>query len=377
MSVDLAYIPTRGPMVDAKGCVTPEWLHWFRQLVGGTSATAAASTSATTGSTTGSGGVTNVTNTTVVEGDTTVIETPLEVTGVEPGLYGDNVNVPQLQIDAYGRITFAGTVPVSGGGGGEADPHNLLSAQHIDTTTASPQAGDMIVGSPASTPDVTRGWIGGRVFDYLPTSRTVGTSKYWSTGLAASGLTHLGGAVKWERRSRGTPGYVWTASATGAEWQPPSGGSSGSGGGGYGAAAYLAGDTAVGANFPAIATQVSFGATSHDDDGLWTAVSPARLTIPADGSGRYLVLAQATLQVALGTASVQLVVKKNGVEIRRGPNFGSNSTYLQNVGQLVIPRVELNTGDYVELWIEVEHGSLAYYTLRGGATATFLHVGRL
>ena len=44
----------------------------------------------------------------------------LEDTAVTAGDYGDAANVPQVTIDAQGRITSAANVPVSGGGGGES-----------------------------------------------------------------------------------------------------------------------------------------------------------------------------------------------------------------------------------------------------------------
>lgn len=49
------------------------------------------------------------------DGDVTLA---LPTTGVTPGVYGDDTNVPQITVDEFGRITDVEDIPISSSGGG-------------------------------------------------------------------------------------------------------------------------------------------------------------------------------------------------------------------------------------------------------------------
>jgi hypothetical protein len=69
------------PVVDQTGRATVPWYRWFTEF-------------------------------------TQLVGQALLPSGVVPGTYGDSTHVAQVTVDAYGRITAAVSVPISGAGGG-------------------------------------------------------------------------------------------------------------------------------------------------------------------------------------------------------------------------------------------------------------------
>ena len=121
----------------------------------------------------------------------------LEETGVTPGTYGGSNQVPIITIDKYGRITFAGTAPISAGSfngirtiNGSYGPHiNIGGQEHriIVTTTGS----DIQITTPQDI-DTT------------------------STPMFA-GL-HLTGGLYDNNDSLGNVGYVLVSTGNGVRW---------------------------------------------------------------------------------------------------------------------------------------------------------------
>ena len=115
----------------------------------------------------------------------------LATTGVTPGTYGSATQVPQLTVDAYGRLTAASAVTISGV---SPSAHNLLDATyHGDAATGNIARGDLLYGN--ATPKVAR----------LPLG-----------GIAGSILTRNANDVAWSAYALvGTAGQTYTLSATG------------------------------------------------------------------------------------------------------------------------------------------------------------------
>ena len=115
----------------------------------------------------------------------------LATTGVAAGTYGSATQVPQITTDAYGRLTAASAVTISGV---SPSAHNLLDATyHGDAATGNIARGDLLYGN--ATPKVAR----------LPLG-----------GIAGSILTRNANDVAWSAYALvGTAGQTYTLSATG------------------------------------------------------------------------------------------------------------------------------------------------------------------
>jgi len=115
----------------------------------------------------------------------------LATTGVAAGTYGSATQVPQITTDAYGRLTAASAVTISGV---SPSAHNLLDATyHGDAATGSIARGDLLYGN--ATPKVAR----------LPLG-----------GITGSILTRDANDVAWSAYALvGTAGQTYTLSATG------------------------------------------------------------------------------------------------------------------------------------------------------------------
>jgi len=85
----------------------------------------------------------------------------LVASGVTPGVYGDAANTPRLTIDAKGRITAASNVAITGGGGGGGSPTGAASGDLTGfypgpfLVTLSPPIPAGTWGGPAAIPQVT------------------------------------------------------------------------------------------------------------------------------------------------------------------------------------------------------------------------------
>lgn len=91
--------------------------------------------------------------------------------------------------------------------------HNLLSATHGDTITASPLLGDIIVALPA--PGSTDTWGDGAWIPGIGTSADLNGAQYWGDGLP---MDLLATGVKWQRLKIGPIGSTLTSNGAYPEW---------------------------------------------------------------------------------------------------------------------------------------------------------------
>jgi hypothetical protein len=276
----------------------------------------------------------------------------LATSGVVAGTYGDATHVPQVTVDNKGRVTAAADVAIS------APTHSLLSTTHPDTTPASPTLGDLVVAQNAGALDVGKYFLDGVAFDYVPNANDVGAEAFWIDGAPGAGLVSSG-AVKWARKANGTAGYVLTAGATGAEWQPASFG--GSGVTVYRASNFILADR--------VATAVTHSTVTVDDSSFWSAGAPTRLTVPASKAGWYSVVGQAVFAAVTGR-KVYAQIYVNGVE---RASVGGDAKILQVSGMF-----KLAVGDYVELYLYAEQNVAGDpEAITGGSASTFLSMVKL
>lgn len=90
--------------------------------------------------------------------------TTLASSGVAAGTYGDAAHVPQIQVDAKGRVTVANNVPISGGGGGGASAISQLTDFAL---SAIPSTATVACASAAC-----RARIGEKVFTFTAAAAT-------------------------------------------------------------------------------------------------------------------------------------------------------------------------------------------------------------
>jgi hypothetical protein len=116
------------------------------------------------------------------------------------------------------------------------------------------------------------------------------------------------------------------------------------------------------------------GAEFHDP-----ATNPSRITVPVGKAGRYLVIAQTTVEGPTGTESWVLFIRHNGSTLKARVTLSSvaaPSAY-HLCGQ-VATILSLAEGDYIESVIYWERtGTSATWNVIGGVGVTFLHVQRL
>jgi hypothetical protein len=239
--------------------------------------------------------------------------------------------------------------------------HDLLSAHHVDTVTADPVVGDIVIATAPGAVDALKYWFDGLSFPAL--SRIIDAQSYWFDGLPGDALL-TPTTPKWQRLAKGSAGQNLIATATGVEW-----GGSGSTGAGdpVGAHAQQSGNVTLTQGTTAT---ISFGATSYDRGGFWASGSPTRLTIPTGQSGLYHVVGQIDVTQTF-SSTVMVGIYKNGTLLAEfevaTPATG---------GRQVSCIADCLGGDYLEL--KATHGSAAGdATITGGSNATFLQATKL
>ncbi len=144
----------------------------------------------------------------------------LAISGVMVGTYGNATQVAQVTVDAYGRITTAANVAISGV---PPSAHNLLSAYHGDSTAAAVVRGDLATGQGAmpkwtrlaiSAPAATyMNYVGAANGDAEPGYKALFDATVPTT-IAESAIAAPGAAVIAARRdhTHGAPA-TWAATA--------------------------------------------------------------------------------------------------------------------------------------------------------------------
>ena len=92
-------------------------------------------------------------------------------------------------------------------------------------------------------------------------------------------------------------------------------------------------------------TAVSFSAATFDSHAYWSAGAPTRLTVPADGAGKYLIAG--AIDFASSASSLRAIeLRKNGTPIVSvvGQSVGS-----AHYGMEALDVASLAVGDYVDL----------------------------
>jgi hypothetical protein len=117
--------------------------------------------------------------------------------------------------------------------------------------------------------------------------------------------------------------------------------------------------TAVQAIPTATATAVTFEAAFQDTDGYWAVGQPSRLTAPADGV--YLVGATVELSLIDADKYVILRIYRNGTHVDTTDSgrarIQTGGTTTPNYALVLTRLVPMTAGQYVEAFIEHNHGS--------------------
>lgn len=242
----------------------------------------------------------------------------------------------------WGLITSAST-----SGTFPAALHNLLSATHPDTVTASPDVGSMIAGIAATAVDTALYWFNGLPIDGIVTSLDPGGEVYWFDGLAWVDLGISTGSAVWQKTTPTATGQVPYFDGTQISWQTPQSTA-------IGASAYRTADADIAINTE---TALDLAAASFDSTSFWSGGTPSRLTIPTGQGGKYLVVAEITWDTAtVGNMFARILV--NGSAKAAETRSGVNTTTTVE-SQQVSGIFNLSAGDYLQL--------AAYWEIGGGA----------
>lgn len=239
--------------------------------------------------------------------------------------------------------------------------HDLLSAAHQDTIPATAVLGDMVVAQAAVGADVDAHWLDGLPYDEIPNVLDGGDEVYWQDGLPAVGL-EVSGEVRWQRKANSvTAGYVWTAGATGPDWQP-------SATAGALAQVYRASNLSI-TPFAA-PTLLPLETVVVDASGFWASGAPTRFTVPNGLAGKYVVVAQISWNVTF-VGNGWVAIFKNGVNVAESVLPGGAAVATRAPLQAVYV-AQLAVGDYLEMSVYLEAGGAIQ--VLGGAAKTFLQL---
>lgn len=225
--------------------------------------------------------------------------------------------------------------------------HNLLDSDtHLDTKTASPVRGDVIVsaGLPFNGQNF---WFDGSVMPDMDTAADFGVQKFWFDGSVegGAGLTDSS-LLKWRRLAVGSANQSLLTDGVDVFWgsntptQPKvkayrsSNLSIAAGDGGYPTSGF-------GGN------KVAMQAVIFDSDGFWNSgANPERLTVPSGSAGTYLVVGQASWESSSdGRKAAWIYVNGARVGITEVPGDDGSLGLSFTVSTFV----RLVAGDYVEL----------------------------
>lgn len=243
--------------------------------------------------------------------------------------------------------------------------HDLLSATHADTTAAAAVLGDMIVAQQAGAADLDAYWLDGLPFDDIPNVLNAGDEVYWIDGLPADGL-EASDEVRWRRKGNSTTaGYVWTAGATGPDWQP-------SAAGGAFVQVYRASDFSLPVSTQ---TNVALEVVVADALGFWAAGSPTRFTVPSGQAGKYVVSGQASIDCTpTFPGNFWVAIYKNSVIVAECA-LAAAAQIGTRAPMQVTCIADLVAGDFIEMSVYMENS--AARNVKGGAAKTFLQLLRV
>jgi hypothetical protein len=235
-------------------------------------------------------------------------------------------------------------------------PHDLLGLQHVDTVPDAPVLGDIIEAVGVLEVDL------GAFLDGAPSPETIddlddGLGFFLSGAPAEPLFEEL--TVKWTRKEIGAAGAVLTSTGTGTTWSLDSIGR-GATVKAYRSTNYVESD--------ATPTAVPFEAVSYDVEGYWDAGAPTRLTVPAGLAGPHVVVGSANFSGALvGVAFLAIYV--NGSLVDRTVTAVGNLLAADNVATIASV-LDLAAGDYVEFVLEHKLNAPGAHTIVGGVNAT-------
>lgn len=240
--------------------------------------------------------------------------------------------------------------------------HDLLSATHGDTTPAAAVLGDLITAQRAAVTDSDAYWFDGQPFEDLDNANDAAGEAFWFDGQPAVGLGSVG-VAKWARKANGTTGYVLTAGATGPDWQP-------SAAGGTFVQVYRASDFSLPTSTQ---TNVVLETVVADASAFWSSGAPTRFTVPTGQGGKYVVVAQASIDVNY-IGNLWVAVFKNGVNVAESVMPAGSQVGTRAPHQTVYV-ADLAAGDYLEMSVYHEAGGAK--NIKGGAAKTFLQMLRV
>jgi hypothetical protein len=284
---------------------------------------------------------------------------------------GDLV-IGQGAIASWQRRAIGAAGTVLGSDGTDATwglpPSNPLldGSRHNDTEADAPERNAIIVGRPSAPLD--RAYDGRLIGLPLGCEATVG-QKYWFDGAVVPPLDE-GGTVLWRKLEPPTVrGQALTYDGSDLGWGAP----------GLSDAVLVYRSTNYAIPF---ATLVAIPMDGEEYDGSEfhdPATNPSRVTVPAGKAGRYLVIAQTTIEGPTGTESWVLFVRQNGTTLKARVTLSSVATpsgyHLCGQASAILM---LAAGDYVESVVYWERsGVAATWNVIGGGGVTFLQVQRL
>jgi hypothetical protein len=256
----------------------------------------------------------------------------------------------------------------------DADPHDLLSATHGDTTAASPVLGDLIVATRdiSGLVDDSLAWLDGEPLNAISGDNNPSGVKFWIDGLPMDSIIAGAtvGETTWRRLPAGNIGEALVIQPSGVPGYQSVAGI----GSAVGARVYRSTNFTLTWGAP---TAITFDTSVRDDAGFWSAGNPTRLS--ASSAGWYLVVGQVAANYAQ-FGLLQLSVYVNGAanaSAQTGMDNVSSGWGVDYETKQVSCLVYLTAGQYVELYCAASRTSGANAAMIGGAHLCHLSIFKL
>lgn len=108
-------------------------------------------------------------------------------------------------------------------------------------------------------------------------------------------------------------------------------------------------------------TKMQFGSEEFDSDNAFDSTTNYRFTVPSGKGGKYLIGAQLEIDTVDDSERIEIKVFKNGTEDQKARNFQYSPISSRELFIQTTTMMNLNAGDYVELYSQHNQGSTRTY----------------